>query len=369
MKPLKIIISGGGTGGHIYPAIAIANRLKEKNPLADILFVGADGKMEMEKVPQAGYSIEALPIRGIQRKLTLENLSFPIRLARSIFKARKIIKAFQPQVCVGVGGYASGPLLYAASLSGIPTLIQEQNSYAGLTNKWLSQKAAKICVAYPDMEQFFPAEKIVLTGNPVRKDIADAFSKKTQALAHFGLKADKKTLLVMGGSLGARTINESILAGLEKLVAADVQVLWQTGKFYFEKIKADFQFPTEKIKIYDFIREMDLAYALADVVLSRAGALSISEICLVGKPAIFVPSPNVAEDHQTKNAMALVAQHAALLITDAEAKEKLVFQALQLLADEKQQQALSQNILKLAQPDAAEKIVEEILKLTVSKRF
>jgi UDP-N-acetylglucosamine--N-acetylmuramyl-(pentapeptide) pyrophosphoryl-undecaprenol N-acetylglucosamine transferase len=360
----RIIISGGGTGGHIYPAIAIANALKAIDSHTEILFVGAEGKMEMQKVPQAGYKIIGLPIAGIQRKLTLANLSFPFKLVRSLGKARQIVKDFKPDVAVGVGGYASGPVLYAAASMGIPTLIQEQNSYAGLTNKWLARKAKKICVAYEGMGQFFPVTKIRLTGNPVRQDILQAGNKKAEAIKHFNLWDEKPVILAIGGSLGARTINESLKAALPQLAQSNCQLIWQTGKFYYESCKAaaDAQ-NASNIKVFDFIAPMDLAYAAADVVISRAGALSISELCLVGKPAILVPSPNVSEDHQTKNAMALVKADAALLVKDVEANTKMVPTALELVQDENQKQQLSRNILKLGKPDAARQLAEEILEL------
>ena len=360
----RVIISGGGTGGHIYPAIAIANAIRDVAPSAEILFVGAEGKMEMEKVPKAGYQIIGLPIAGIQRKLSLENLSFPIKLAKSLLKARGIIKEFKPDVAVGVGGYASGPLLLAAGMIGIPFLIQEQNSYAGITNKFLSKKAKKICVAYPGMEAFFAAEKILITGNPVRKDILDASSKREAAVKHFGMDATKKTLLIIGGSQGAKTINESIDKGLGELINAGYQVVWQTGKLFIEKAKETVKsYKAKGVYVSDFIYEMDLAYALADVVVSRAGALSVSEICLVAKPAIFVPFPFAAEDHQTKNALSLVHENAGLLVKDSEAKEKLVPETLALLQNPEKQHVLSKNILKLAKPDAAGEIAEQVLKL------
>ena len=361
----KIIISGGGTGGHIYPAIAIANTLKAQHPATDILFVGAQGRMEMEKVPQAGFAIEGLPIQGLQRSLSLNNLAFPLKLAKSILKARDILKKFKPDVCVGVGGYASGPLLYAASAMGIPTLIQEQNSYAGLTNKWLARRASTICVAYPHMEKFFPAGKLVLTGNPVRQDIVLSYNKRAEGQAFFSLHPARKTLLILGGSLGARTINNSLLTHLDKLLQAGVQVIWQTGKAYFAKVQEQTAgLPKENFHITDFISRMDLAYPAADVVISRAGALSVSELCVTCKPAILVPSPNVAEDHQTKNAKALTDENAAVLVTDAEAPEKLVSEALALLSDVPRQRLLTENIEKLALPEAATAIVSEILKLT-----
>lgn len=360
----RIIISGGGTGGHIYPAIAIANALQQREPDTEILFVGALGKMEMEKVPRAGYKIVGLPIAGIKRSLSLENLALPFKMFRSLMKAKEVIRDFNPDVAVGVGGFASGPLLMMASMAGIPTLIQEQNSYAGITNKFLSKRAAKICVAYPGMEAFFPKEKITMLGNPVRSDITYVHQKKNAALEHFGLDDRSKTLFVMGGSLGARSINESITAGLGRLVDAGYQVLWQTGKNDIDKAKTAIEkLGTDKVKAFDFIYTMDLAYAIADVVVSRAGALSVSELCLAAKPAILVPFPYASEDHQTKNAMNLVDSHAAILVKDSEAREKLVDQALQLLDDVIRQRELQTNINKLARPSAADDIAAEVLKL------
>lgn len=360
----KVIISGGGTGGHIYPAIAIANALKIIDPGIQILFVGALGKMEMEKVPKAGYEIIGLPIAGIKREVSMDNLLFPIKLTRSLLKARSIIKSFKPDAAIGVGGFASGPLLIIASLLGIPTLIQEQNSYAGITNKLLAKRAKAICVAYPNMELFFPKNKLKMTGNPVRSDIVEEKNKREQAYAHFGLQPNHKTLLVIGGSLGAKTINESIDAGLKLLLDSGYQVLWQTGKQYAEKANEAIRaLKTQYAKAFDFIYEMDLAYALADVVVSRAGALSVSELCLVAKPAILVPFPFASEDHQTKNAMSLVDQNAALLIKDKDAKEELVQTALRLLQDTEKQLILSRNIKKLGKPDAAREIAETVLGL------
>ncbi|HWZ21245.1 MAG TPA: undecaprenyldiphospho-muramoylpentapeptide beta-N-acetylglucosaminyltransferase, partial [Cytophagaceae bacterium] len=331
-KSYRIIISGGGTGGHIFPAIAIANAIKEVHPNAEILFVGAEGKMEMEKVPQAGYKIVGLPVAGFQRKLTFKNFLFPFKLLSSLLKARNIVKEFKPDVAVGVGGYASGPLLYAASTKGIPTLIQEQNSYAGVTNKILSKKAKTICVAYQGMERFFSKDKIVYTGNPVRKDILEYKSKKQEGLQFFGLNENVNTIFIMGGSLGARTVNKSVIANLDMLVEAGVQVIWQTGKFYYKEcLEVVSKINSDKIKVLEFINDMNLAYAVADIVISRAGALSISELCLVQKPVILVPSPNVAEDHQTKNAMALVEVNAAQLIKDDQAERVLVPAVLKLL--------------------------------------
>lgn len=360
----RVIISGGGTGGHIYPAIAIANALQHREPATEILFVGALGKMEMEKVPRAGYQIVGLPIAGIKRSLSLENLTLPFKMFRSLMKAKQVINDFKPDVAVGVGGFASGPLLMMASMAGIPTLIQEQNSYAGITNKFLAKRAARICVAYPGMEAFFPKEKITMLGNPVRSDITYVHLKRNAALEHFGLNEGLKTLFVMGGSLGARSINESITDGLHKLVEAGYQVLWQTGKNDIDKAKAAIeQAGTDRVKAFDFIYTMDLAYAVADVVVSRAGALSVSELCLAAKPAILVPFPYASEDHQTKNAMNLVDSNAAILVKDPEAREKLVDQALMLLDDPTRQRELQTNINKLARPSAADDIATEVLNL------
>jgi len=357
----RILISGGGTGGHIYPALAIANAWMDKHPDSEILFVGAQGKMEMQKVPEAGYSIKGLPVAGLQRKLTLANLSFPIKLWRSLRMASKIVKEIQPQLVVGVGGYASGPVLYAAQNKGIPTLLQEQNSYAGLTNKLLAKKAAKICVAYPEMERFFPKEKLKLTGNPVRKDLLDLAGKREKGIQVFGLDGNRKTVLVLGGSLGARTLNQAMLKHMVDLEKEGYQVLWQSGKFYFK----DMEVALEKaglthIHLREFIREMDLAYAAADVIVSRAGALSVSELCLVGKPVIFIPSPNVAEDHQTKNANACVKQDAAVLLADADAVANFKEYIDDLLRHEGKAQALATAIKKLARPDAANALVHEL---------
>jgi len=365
VKSKRIIISGGGTGGHIFPAIAIANALKKLDENTEILFVGANGRMEMEKVPAAGYKIIGLDIQGIQRGSIMKNLQFPVKLINSVRKSIKIIKDFKPDAAVGVGGYASGPLLYAASIKGIPYLIQEQNSYAGITNKWLGKKASKICVAYDGMEQFFPASKIIKTGNPIRKDSVDIAGKQMQALELLKLSAFKKTILVTGGSLGARTLNNSILAGLDKIIAADVQLIWQTGKFYYksiiEKLGEDYH---PDIRIMEFVNRMDLAYAAADVIISRAGAGTIAELCVVKKPVILVPSPNVAEDHQTKNALALLKDNAAVFIPDRDAEAKLVDKALELLKDKDKQKTLSTNIGKLALPDADEVIAKEVMKMS-----
>ncbi len=364
--PYRVIISGGGTGGHVYPAIAIANAFRQKYPDAEILFVGAEGKMEMVRVPEAGYRIIGLWISGIKRSLSLSNLSFPLKFILSYFKARRIIGKFKPHVAIGTGGYASGPLMIVATQKKIPTLLQEQNSHAGLTNKRLAHKVQRICVAYPGMEKYFSKNKIQLTGNPVRRDILDLESKRDKALNHFGFNSNARTLLILGGSGGAKRINESILAGLEQLIASNVQVIWQTGKVYFLNVKIEVsKEDLRNIRVYDFIKEMDLAYAAADVVISRAGALSISELCLAKKPVVLVPSPNVADDHQTKNAMSLVNENAALIITDQFAKEELVQKTIKLLHDEKHCEMLSENIARLARPRAAEDIVIEIEKLLV----
>ncbi len=363
-KKTKIIISGGGTGGHIFPAISIANAVKEKEPETEILFVGALGKMEMEKVPAAGYQIIGLPITGIQRKLTFKNVVLIFKLISSLIKAKRIIKSFKPDVAVGVGGYASGPLLKAANRQNVPTLLQEQNSYAGVTNKLLAQKASKICVAYKNMDKFFPPEKILLTGNPVRKDILSSQADKKAAAAYFGIPEDAKVILSLGGSLGARTINQSILNSLDKLAESNTWFIWQTGKIYYEEAKQAVEEKNIKnVLVNAFINRMDLAYVLADTIISRAGAGTISELCLVGKPVILVPSPNVAEDHQTKNAMALVDETAAVLVKDNEAKEKLISEVLKLMGENKKREELATNIKKLAMPDSANVIADEVFKL------
>ncbi|TSD65913.1 undecaprenyldiphospho-muramoylpentapeptide beta-N-acetylglucosaminyltransferase [Inquilinus sp. KBS0705] len=367
MKAKRIIISGGGTGGHIFPAIAIANALKKLDPATEILFVGASGRMEMEKVPAAGYKIIGLDIQGIQRKSVWKNVMFPIKLLRSVRRSVKIIKDFKPDAAVGVGGYASGPLLYAASISGVPTLIQEQNSYAGITNKWLGAKAKKICVAFDGMEKFFPANKIIKTGNPIRKESVDIAGKQMQALELYKLSSFKKTILVTGGSLGARTLNNSILAGLDKIIAADVQVIWQTGKFYYKSILEQLGSNVNpNICVVEFLNRMDLAYAAADVIISRAGAGTIAELCVVKKPVILVPSPNVSEDHQTKNALALVQETAAVFVADRDAEVKLIDKALELLKDKDLQKKLSNNIAKLALPQADEVIAKEVIQITIN---
>jgi UDP-N-acetylglucosamine--N-acetylmuramyl-(pentapeptide) pyrophosphoryl-undecaprenol N-acetylglucosamine transferase len=364
MKPLKVILSGGGTGGHIFPAVAIANEIKKLVPDAEILFVGALGKMEMEKVPNAGYKIIGVPIAGIQRKFTLANLKLPFLIIRSMMKTKNIINEFKPDVAVGTGGYASGPLLRAAARQGVPTLLHEGNSYAGVTNKILSRRANRICVAYEGMEKFFPKEKILITGNPVRQDIQGLKDKKEEAQAFFKLSPNKQVILVIGGSLGARTINEAIGANLSKLVDGNIQLLWQTGKTYYTTaLEQGKPFSNDGIYPLEFISRMDLAYAAADIVISRAGASSISELCNIGMPSILVPSPNVAEDHQTKNAMALVSKNAALLVKDSEAPQKLVETAISLLGDKAQQVTLTNNISQMAFLNSASVIAREVLKL------
>ena len=359
---MKIIISGGGTGGHIFPAVAIANELRRRLPDAEILFVGANGRMEMTRVPDAGYKIVGLDISGLQRRLTPQNLMFPVRVFRSVRKAGKLIEEFRPDAVVGVGGYASAPVLLAATSRAIPSLIQEQNSYAGLVNKLLARRVTKICVAYEGMEKFFPANKLVVTGNPVRSEIADA--DRAEALKFFGLDPTKKTLLVVGGSLGARTLNQATAAALPRLREAGIQLLWQTGKLYFSEAQQLVEaHRTDNLYALEFIQRMDLAYAAADVVVSRAGALSVSELCLTGKACILVPSPNVAEDHQTKNALALVSKGAALLITDEHAPARLYNEVLTLLANPERQQQLRTRIREMARPNATIAIVDELLKL------
>lgn len=361
---LRVIISGGGTGGHIFPAVAIANALKKINPKTEILFVGANGRMEMEKVPAAGYTIVGLDISGIQRKLSLQNLLLPMKVIKSVIKARMIVKEFKPDVAIGVGGYASGPLLYAATGMKIPSLIQEQNSFAGITNKLLAKRVQRICVAYDGMEKYFPKEKIVKTGNPVRENMVDIKGKRAEAISFFKLDENKKTVLVIGGSLGARTINRSIEAGLNELAEKNIQVIWQTGKLFYPVAKEKtMPYLKQGIACYEFIQRMDLAYAVADVVVSRAGASSVSELALVAKPSILVPSPNVAEDHQTKNAMSLVNNDAAILVTDSEASQKLIQNCIDLLADASAREKLITNISKLALANSAELIVEEVYAL------
>ncbi|MGV8944858.1 MAG: undecaprenyldiphospho-muramoylpentapeptide beta-N-acetylglucosaminyltransferase [Lutibacter sp.] len=359
-QSVNIILSGGGTGGHIYPAVAIANELKVKYPEANFLFVGASDKMEMEKVPEAGYAIKGLWISGIQRKYILKNLSFPLKLVSSLSRAYRIIKDFKPDIVIGTGGFASGPTLYVASMQKIKTLIQEQNSYPGITNKLLAKKVNKICVAYDGLERFFPSNKMVKTGNPVRQDLLEIAEKREEAKKHFNLKSDKKTLLILGGSLGARALNNLIEKNIDWLVSKNVQVIWQTGKLYYEEFKK--YDSLEGVQTHAFMNNMDLTYAAADLIMSRAGAGSISELCIVGKPVIFIPSPNVAEDHQTKNALAVVNNDAALLLKESELD---MFQSNieELLENEKLQQTLSKNIKKLALPNATKDIVKEIEKL------
>ncbi len=365
MKTLKVMIAGGGTGGHVYPAIAIADALKKQVPHAEILFVGAEGKLEMEKVPKAGYRIEGLPVVGFQRKLTLKNLLFPFKLIASLIRARQIVNSFQPDVAVGVGGYASGPAVKAAAAMGVPVVLQEQNAFPGVTNKMLAASAKKICVAYEGMERYFPKEKLVLTGNPVRTSFFEGLPEKSsEALRHFGLEAQKQTVFIFGGSLGAKTLNASMMEGAGLIGRnSQVQWIWQTGRFYEQTA---LQSPTAQlpnVKAQAFIDRMDLAYAAADVIVGRAGALSIAELCLVGKPAILVPSPNVAEDHQTKNALALVHKKAAVMVADAAAKADLLNTTFDLLNNEQERKQLSVNIRKMAKPRAADEIAEVVLSL------
>ncbi len=359
----RVIISGGGSGGHVFPAIAIAQALQRLAPGIEIRFVGAQGKIEMEKVPKAGFPIDGLWISGFQRKLTLRNLLFPIKLIYSLFKAMSIVSRFRPQVAIGVGGYASYPTLATAAWRGIPTLIQEQNSHAGVANKMLRDRVRKVCVAYEGMERYFPADKLVFTGNPVRADLREVASKREEAFAHFGFRADQPMIVLMGGSLGARTLNDAMAANTEAIRKAGIQILWQVGKLYIEEFAdcATAQLPG--VKAQAFIDRMDLAYAMADVVICRAGALTISELCMLGKAAVLVPSPNVAEDHQTKNAQALVAREAAVLVKDKNASEEMIEQAMRILQEPKQKKALESNIRQLARPDAAEHIAREVLAL------
>lgn len=365
---IRVIISGGGTGGHIFPAISIANALKAMDPANEILFVGANGRMEMDKVPAAGYTIVGLDIQGINRKQLWKNILLPFKLMKSLNKAKRVIRDFKPDVAVGVGGFASGPLLMMANKLGIPTVVQEQNSYAGVTNKKVGAKAAKICVAYEGMEQFFPADKVLLTGNPIRRESVMIEGKKAAALAFFELDQDRKTILVLGGSLGARTLNESVVAYLDALGKEDVQVIWQCGSFYIDRLRGELEgkLPVN-VKMMAFLQKMDYAYAAADLIISRAGAGTISELCVVGKPVILVPSPNVAEDHQTKNAMALVNKHAALLVKDSEAVETLIPRALDLLNNSDQAMELSEHIKSLGRLDADVQIAEQVYKLANKK--
>jgi len=366
-EELRIIISGGGTGGHIFPAVSIANAIKAKRPDAKILFVGALGRMEMQRVPAAGYEIKGLPIQGFDRKNLLKNFKVLYKIWKSQRMAKKIIRDFRPMAAVGVGGYASGPTLNKAAAMGIPCLIQEQNSYAGVTNKLLAKKANKICVAYDNMERFFPAEKIIMTGNPVRQALLDTKMTKEEAIKSFGLDPSKKTILIVGGSLGAGTVNKSVMQHLDEIAESGVQVIWQTGKYYNADINEQLKGrDLPMIKVLDFISDMGAAYKAADLVISRAGASSISEFCLLGTPVILVPSPNVAEDHQTKNAMALVDKDAALYVKDADAPEQVISLALKTVQDEAKLRSLSENILKLALPNSADIIADEVIRLAKS---
>ena len=365
-KHNRVIISGGGTGGHIFPAISIANALRKLAPDTEILFVGAEGRMEMEKIPAAGYRIIGLPVTGIHRNFTLKNIKVLIKLINSLYLARKVLREFDPDVVVGVGGYASGPVLRQAGKMGIPTLIQEQNSYAGITNRLLAKRASAICVAYDGMDKYFPAGKIIKTGNPVRQNFDNLKNIEDEALTFFNLKKGFPVILVLGGSLGAGSINNSLSGNINMLRDSDCQWLWQTGKHYFENIKALVSVSfSENISVHDFINRMDYAYAAADIIVSRAGACTISELCLVGKPVILIPSPNVAEDHQTKNAMALSEKEAAVLITDEHASKNLVNEAVRLVSDKVKRNRLSENIVKMAERDADIRIAEEVLKLAL----
>ncbi len=361
-RPKRVIISGGGTGGHIFPAIAIAQTLQKIDPSIEILFVGAEGKMEMTKVPSAGFKIIGLPIVGLQRKLTLKNLLVPFKLLKSLWKARSVIRDFDPHIAIGVGGYASGPLLRMAGWMGIPTMVQEQNSYPGITNKLLAKRAHRICVAYKGMEQFFPVDKIQLTGNPIRPIVLDTAGKREAGQNFFGLERSGQTVLVVGGSLGARTINESVAASLDSWTAAGLQVIWQTGTSYFQQAQAAAK-SFGGVKVFDFISQMDLAYGAADLIVSRAGAMSISELCIVGKPVILVPSPNVAEDHQTKNAMALVNEQAALLVKDQSARLELGSTLLALSNDAILCSTLSGHISKMGHRDASDRIAKTVIEI------
>ncbi len=361
MGRLKFIVSGGGTGGHIFPALSIADGLQKRFPDCEILFVGAEGKMEMEKVPAAGYQIVGLPVAGFHRGEIWRNLAFIPKLISSLMKAKKVVREFQPDVVIGVGGYASGPVLRVATTLGIPTVLQEQNSYAGVTNKILGKKASKICVAYDKMERFFPAGKIVFTGNPIRSGLTEILPKSEEAKAFFNIDTDQRVILVVGGSLGARTLNESMLGNLELIRNSDVLFIWQTGKYYFKAIQSQMEnHQVSNIRLMEFIPRMDLAYSLADVVISRAGAGTISELCMVGAPSVLVPSPNVSEDHQTRNAMSLVEKEAAILVKDTDAVNNLVGEALALVADREKCLKLSQSIKKLATPNATEDIISVI---------
>ncbi len=364
MKKLKVIVSGGGTGGHIFPALSIANELKERLPETEFLFVGALGKMEMERVPAAGYPIVGLPVMGFPRKLTFKIITFFLKLLQSLRLARKIIKDFSPDVVIGVGGFASGPILKAAVRKGIPTVIQEQNSYAGVTNKILSTDAVRICVAYPHMERYFPVKKIVLTGNPIRKNLLNTDINRSEAFRSFKLNELDPVVLIIGGSLGARTLNESVMNNLDLIRKSNVQFIWQTGSFYYKEMMERLgQNIPKNLRPVEFVSQMDLAYSVADLVISRAGAGTISELCLLGKASILVPSPNVAEDHQTKNAMALVENNAAILIKDADSLSRLIIETFSLLNDKDRLKQLSENSLKLGRPNAAKDIVDVILEV------
>lgn len=366
---IRTIISGGGTGGHIFPALSIANELKKRNSSTEILFVGAQGRMEMEKIPAEGYQITGLPVRGFQRKLTLNNMGVAYDALRSLRKAKKIIRDFNPDIAIGVGGYASGPTLRKAARLGIPCLLQEQNSYAGVTNRLLAKKARKICVAYSGMERYFPAEKIVFTGNPVR-EIKKSDALRDEGIQLFEFNKDLPVLLIMGGSLGAQTINQSVLKNIDNLISSGIQIIWQTGTYYFDSIRKQLlDKDIRNIRITDFISRMDLAYNVADLLVTRAGAISISEICLTGSAAILVPSPNVAEDHQTKNAMALVNKEAALMVKDSEAENRLVKEIFRVIQNENLKCNLRENSLKLAKPNATAHIVDEIYKILEKKEY
>lgn len=370
-KPLRVIVSGGGTGGHIFPAVSIANAIKKQHPEAEILFVGANGRMEMQRVPAAGYKIVGLPVRGLVRPLwSLRNIGVMKDFLKSKQMVKNVIRKFKPQVAVGVGGYASAPTLNAAYSMGIPCLIQEQNSYAGVTNKSLAKKARKVCVAYSGMERFFPADRIIMTGNPVRQNLLDNKISPEEAKASFGLDPNKRTVLIIGGSLGAKTVNESVLDHLDDIRSSNVQFIWQTGKYYSASINDELKKvePVPNMKVMDFISSMDNAYAAADLVVSRAGASSISELCLLGKPCILIPSPNVAEDHQTKNAMALSSKDAAIFIADKDARKRLVEIALKVVNDKQKLASLSENVKKLAFKNSADVIAEEVYKLAVEYR-
>lgn len=363
---MKIIISGGGSGGHIFPAIAIAEALQARQPETELLFVGARGRMEMEKVPQAGYPIEGLWISGLQRRLTLDNLSFPFKVISSLRRSRQLLREFQPDAAVGTGGYASGPLLYAAARHGLPTLIQEQNAYAGLTNKLLAGRVDKVCVAFPGMERYFPADKLVLTGNPVREVIQNARPDRAMAAAHFGLRPDRPTLLIVGGSQGAGTLNEAIAGATERIERAGLQIIWQCGTYYADRYRDCASAKLETVKLLPFVDRMELAYAASDLVACRAGALTIAELCLLGKASILVPSPNVAEDHQTTNARALLERQAAVLLPDAQARAELLPLTEALLADPAGLARIGANAREMAQPGAAENIADEVMRLVAN---